>query len=107
MENSPTVDLVWQLACVETTAAKLQFIEPEHFLAALTKLKQFCTDEGIEKLHAEGFDASAMRWELALVAEVLTKVGIEPDVLRRELRARLGNGTHERAKGATLHRSDE
>jgi len=36
MQNSPVINLAWQLACVETAAAKAPFIEPEHLLAALT-----------------------------------------------------------------------
>jgi hypothetical protein len=47
MDLSQTADLLWQMACVETTAAKADAIEPEHFLAAMTKQPQVCTDEAM------------------------------------------------------------
>ncbi len=40
MDLSPVTDMAWQMACVEAAAAKMEFIEPEHFLASLTKLQQ-------------------------------------------------------------------
>lgn len=106
METSPVLTLCWQMACVETTAARSPFIEPEHFLAALTKLRQFCTGEGAEGRRGEGMDVSAHRPELELVAEVLDEVAIEADAFRHELRERLGKGRHEHAKGETIHRSE-
>jgi len=106
MELSPVVNLAWQLACVETTAAKTQFIEPEHFLAALTKLKQLCSEEAEETLRKQGLDVSVLRPEMELVASVLEDSGIEPNPLRYELRARLGTGAYQFSKGETVHRSD-
>jgi ATP-dependent Clp protease ATP-binding subunit ClpC len=106
MNTSPAVTLTWQIACVEALGTKSRFIEPDHLLSGLTKLKQFSTDKGSEMLRAEGVDVSAIRWELEVVAEALAEIGIEPDAFRRELRARLGKGMHEHAKGATIHRSD-
>jgi hypothetical protein len=86
MQNSPAINLAWQLACVETAAAKAPFIEPEHLLAALTKLRQFCTGAGAEVLLRQGADLGAHRPELELVAEVLGDIGIEPDAFRHKLR---------------------
>ncbi len=106
MENSPVVNLAWQLACVETAAAKAPFIEPEHFLAALTKLKQFCAGEARETLCAQGLDVAAFRPEMELVANLLEETRIEPAAFRHKLRERLGKGTYEHAKGQTIHRSD-
>ena len=106
MQNSPVINLAWQLACVETTAAKAQFIEPEHLLAALTKLRQFCTGAGAEVLERQGADLGAQRPELELVAEVLGDIGIEPDAFRHKLREQLGKGTHDHAEGQTIHRSE-
>ena len=106
MENSPVVKTAWQLACIETCAAKAQFIEPEHFLAALTKLKQLCTAEAAEALRAQGVDISIMRPEMELIAGVLEATGIEPDDFRHELRSRLGKGVYQHPKGAAVPRSD-
>src|ERR1035437_9282369 len=106
MQNSPVIDLVWQLACVETAATKAPFIEPEHLMAALTKLRQFCTGAGAEVLERQGADLASHRPELELVAEALRDVGIESDAFRHELRKRLGKGTHDHAEGRTIHRSE-
>ena len=106
MDLSPSVTLAWQLACMETAAAKAQFIEPEHFLVALTKLKQLCTTESAEKLRAQGLDVSTMRPEMELVAGVLGDAAVDPDDFRHKLRERLGKGTYQFAKGETCHRSD-
>ena len=106
MENSPVVNLAWQLACVETAAAKAPFIEPEHLLAALTKLKQFCAGEARETLCAQGLDVAVFQPEMEWVADVLEETKIEPDSFRHKLRERLGKGSHEQAKGKTIHRSD-
>ena len=107
MEHSRVVNLAWQLACTETVAAKAEFIEPEHLLAALTKLKQLCLEEASETLRAQGIDLSVMRREMELVAGILASAGIEPKAFRRQLRARLGKGAHEHPKGATVHRSGQ
>ena len=105
MVNSPVVNTAWQLACVETVAAKAQFIEPEHFLAALTKLKQLCTEEAAESLRAQGVDISIIQPEMELIASVLEDAGIEPDAFRHELRTRLGKGVYQHLKGAAVPRS--
>jgi ATP-dependent Clp protease ATP-binding subunit ClpC len=106
MQRSPVINLAWQLACVETAAAKAPFIEPEHFLAALTKLRQFCTGTGAEALARQGADLGAHRPEMELVAEMLGEVAIGADAFRHELRERLDQGTHDHAEGQTIHRSE-
>jgi len=37
MRLSPAVDLVWRVAVREAATGRTEFIEPEHFLMALTK----------------------------------------------------------------------
>ena len=106
MSPSPSTKFAWQLAATEAGAARAKEIEPEHFLEALTKLRQFCTGEGAETVRAKGVDVSALRPEMELVAEVLEDVVIEPDAFRHKLRERLGKGTYEHAKGKTIHRSE-
>lgn len=107
MNYSPVIDLLWQMACVETVAAKAKFIEIEHFLSAMTKLKQLCTDESIEAVKVQGMDISAMRWEMEMTADVLTEMGIDPDEFRHELRSRFGIGNYEFNKDETVHRSEK
>jgi ATP-dependent Clp protease ATP-binding subunit ClpA len=106
MQNSSVINLAWQLACVETAAAKAPFIEPDHLLAALTKLRQFCTGAGGEALAGQGADLGEHRPDMQLVADVLDEVAIEADAFRHELRERLGKGTHGHAEGQTIHRSE-
>ena len=106
MSTSPVINVVWQLACVETVASRFEFIEAEHLLAALTKLRQFCTGAGAEALERQGADVGAHRLELELVAEVLDEAAIGADAFRHELRERLGQGTHDHAEGQTIHRSE-
>lgn len=106
MNFSPVVDLAWQMSCVEAVSAKSQFIEPEHFLEALTKLKQMCSDNALQQAQPAGADISLLRPEMEVVADLLPEVGIEPDAFRHELRDRLGAGRYEHAKGQTIHRSE-
>ena len=106
MKYSPVIDLAWQMAAVEASTAKLQFIEPEHFLAGITKLKQLSTEEATYAAKAQGADISMWRPEMEMVADVLAETGIDPDDFRHQLRGRLGNGTYEFGSGETIHRSD-
>lgn len=103
MGISATTNLAWRLAVREVVSAKMREIEPEHLLAALTKLPQFCA--GNTKL-PERFDLEAARPEMTLVAEVLMVFGIKADDFRAELRKRVGQGIHTFGKGEVVHRSD-
>jgi ATP-dependent Clp protease ATP-binding subunit ClpC len=103
---SPVVNLAWQLACVETAAARFQFIEPEHFLAALAKLRQLSRGEAADLARAEGIDVDGLRPEMELVGAVMAESAVDPDAFRYELRERLGKGGYEHGKGETIHRSE-
>jgi len=103
---SSVINVFWQLVCVETVASRFEFIEAEHLLAALTKLRQFCTGVGAEALERQGEDLAAHRPEMELVAEVLDKAAVGADAFRHEFRERLGQGTHDNAEGQTVHRSE-
>jgi ATP-dependent Clp protease ATP-binding subunit ClpC len=106
MNLSVAVNLAWQAACIETAGASKQLIDPEHFLAALTKLKQLCSDDLLAAARAEGTDPGTVRAEMELVAGVLADLGVDPNAFRHELRARVGVGTHQHQKDETFHRSD-
>lgn len=106
MGISAIMQWAWQLAAAEAAAAQAEQIEPEHFLAALTKLHQFSARELVAYLDAEGVDLSMHGPEMELVARVLEEVGIDPDALRHALRDRLGQGRHEHRAGETIHRSE-
>jgi ATP-dependent Clp protease ATP-binding subunit ClpC len=106
MNLSVAVNLAWQVACAETAGARKQLIDPEHFLAALTKLKQLCRDDLSAAARAEGADPATLRAEMELVADVLADLGVDPNAFRHELRARVGVGTYQHQKDETVHRSD-
>jgi ATP-dependent Clp protease ATP-binding subunit ClpC len=106
MNLSIAVNLAWQVACTETARARKQLIDPEHLLAALTKLKQLCSDDLLAAARAEGEHPVTLRAEMGLVADVLTDLGVDPNAFRQELRVRVGVGTYQHQKDETVHRSD-
>ena len=106
MNRTAVLDLVWRVALQEALAARSQFIEPEHFLEALTKGNDFCREDLLKEVKARGMDADALASELRFVPEILGGAGINPTQLRRGMRALLGTGTYEHAPGAVMHRSE-
>lgn len=106
MKRSNAVDLVWRVAVQEALAARSQFIEPEHFLEALTKGNDFCREDLLKGVRASGMDADALAGELRFVPEILGGAGINPTQLRRGMRALIGTGTYVHAPGAVMHRSE-
>jgi ATP-dependent Clp protease ATP-binding subunit ClpC len=106
MNRSAVLDLVWRVALQEALAARSQFIEPEHFLEALTKGNDFCREDLLKEVKARGMDADALASELRFVPEILGGAGINPTQLRRGMRALLGTGTYDHAPGAVMHRSE-
>lgn len=106
MNRTAVLDLVWRVALQEALAARSQFIEPEHFLEALTKGNDFCREDLLKEVKARGMDADALASELRFVPEILGCAGINPTQLRRGMRALLGTGTYDHAPGAVMHRSE-
>lgn len=106
MKRSNAMVLVWRVARQEAVAARSQFIEPEHFLEALTKGNDFCREDLLKEVRASGMDADALASELRFVPEILGGAGINPTQLRRGMRALLGTGTYGHAPGAVMHRSE-
>ncbi len=105
MKHSHVINLLWRVALQEAVAARSQFIEPEHFLEALTKGNDFCQEDVLKAVQARGMDASALANELRYVPDLLDSEGINPAQLRRAMRALLGTGTYEHTPGAVMHRS--
>ncbi len=105
MNLSPIAQVAWQLAAMETAAARASEIEPDHFLAGLTKLGQVVGDLAPKLAQAVGVTPKLLEPEFTLVAGVLREAGVDPDMFRRELRGRLGSGPHEHPPGQQGHRS--
>lgn len=106
MSRTAVLDLLWRVALQEAVAARSQFIEPEHFLEALTKGNDFCREDLLKEVKARGMDADALASELRFVPEILGGAGINPTQLRRGMRALLGTGTYDHAPGTVMHRSE-
>ncbi len=106
MKAGTGTKLIWRVAVQEAVAARSQFIEPEHFLEALTKGNDFCREDLLKQVKARGMDADALASELRFVPEILGCAGINPTQLRRGMRALLGTGTYVHAADAVIHRSE-
>lgn len=106
MRRHHVFDILWRVALQEAVAARSPFIEPEHFLEALTKGNDFCREDLLKEVRARGLDADALAGELCFVPELLGSAGINPTQLRRGMRTLLGTGTYDHAPGAVMHRSE-
>lgn len=106
MKRNYTLDVLWRMALQEAVTARSEYIEPEHFLEALTKGDVFCRADILNEMRAVGLDADTLASELRFVPDILVSAGINPAQLRRDMRAHLGNGTHEHTPGDIVHRSD-
>jgi len=105
VKNSPGVVLIWRIAVDEATRSGHEFIEPEHFLQAMTR--DISLEDGA-LLAAIGLDAEIRKplaREIALVPQVLEAQRVNPVALRRAVRAVLGRGGYHHTEGATVHRS--
>jgi ATP-dependent Clp protease ATP-binding subunit ClpC len=105
MKPNHVIDVLWRVALKEAVVARSECIEPEHFLASLTRGRDFCRDDVLRELQARGLDAKSMAAELRLVPDVLDRVGVNPAELRRKIRAKLGAGNREHKPGEVVYRS--
>lgn len=103
MNISVSVDLIWNIAAQETIVANYKEIEPEHIFIALLKFAEL----PLEKLNTIGIDTSAIMQltkEVDAVRKILIEREIESTLVRRQVRARLGQGNHP-FRGGPVHRS--
>ena len=105
MKLSLAVDLIWRVAVREAVNGHGEFIQPEHFLMALTTGRDFCDAESLADLRAKGLNAKLFETELTLTPAVLEAANINPTKARRALRAKLGMGEHVHEQGGIVHRS--
>ena len=104
MDISPGTELVWNLAAQEAMAARMESIEPEHFLCAILKFAEL-TDEELGSVAARADVVSALSSERSRVQAFL-QVGDFPTTrLRRALRRAMGRGQF-RHDGGVVHRSE-
>ena len=105
MKASPGIMLIWRFAKAEAGRSEHECIEPEHFVAAMTRGESLTDDEMLKLVIPDDDVRRHTAAELALVQDTLASLGINSVALRRSLRARLGKGSHPHSKGETIHRS--
>ena len=105
MKNSPGVVLIWRIAVDEAIRSGHEFIEPEHFLQAMTR--DISLEDGalLAALGLENSLRKPLAREIALVPQVLEAQRVNPVAMRRAVRAALGSGGYHHTEGATVHRS--
>jgi hypothetical protein len=103
MRLSPCIDLIWRFAANEMAAGEFKEIEPEHFCMALLKFAELPEAE-MQKAVADADAAKLLIMEVKSVHEALTGCSIDTTRVRRQLRARLGQGGV-RYEGGQIHRS--
>jgi hypothetical protein len=105
MEISPGVEIAWNLAGIETRAARTKQIEPDHFFCGLLKLSETNENE-MEYAQASKIIIEALKNELEQLRAILNKNSINSTVARREIRRVNGIGFARSPEGEALHRSD-
>jgi ATP-dependent Clp protease ATP-binding subunit ClpA len=106
MNHSPGIMLIWRFAVMEAAKSEHEFIEPEHFVQAMTRGESLTDDAILKFVAGDKAVREAMIAEFSVVHDVLASRQVNTVTLRRSLRARLGKGNHPHAKGETLHRSE-
>jgi len=102
---SIAVDTAWRLAVWEASAAKSQFIEKEHAAIGLLSLGKVASGKPDDmKLNREQWNSIRAEWDA--MREMFAACAIDATVLRRELRKRIGEGSHQHTENV-IHRSSE
>lgn len=97
--------LAWLIAAQEAKHAGSAALEPEHFLAALTKVKALARIR-LRELHGPPHpELVAAKEEGQAVHELFRQVGIDPDDFRRTLRKFFPAGNSSPAEDIQVHRS--
>ncbi len=100
---SIAAQIAWLLAAKEANRSGASKIEPEHFLAALTKLEPVLAVE--QALGLSALELEAAREEGRIVRELLKKVGFDPEDLRHKLREHFPQAKVSREDTKGIHRS--
>jgi ATP-dependent Clp protease ATP-binding subunit ClpC len=90
--------LAWQVAASEAVQSQHQFIETGHLYIGVCSLEKFVGQlaDSIQE------DVTA---EAAAIASTLQELRLSPQVMRREIRRRLGKGDYARPEGQRVSRS--
>ena len=100
---TPAAEAAWSVAAAEAGSAGHPRIERAHLLVGLLSLEKLVDSPRGRELPAEVLEG--LREERARLHDLLQRAGLEPRVLRRALRERLGRGRGV-PPGGVLSRSD-
>ncbi len=103
MKISASIELVMQFATYEAIAGQFREVEPEHLLMGILKLVELPVEEA-EKLAPGVAAVKQVIQEINAIRGQLTDKAIESTKIRRELRAKIGQGTSP-FSGGKVHRS--
>ena len=102
---SIAVDTAWKLAVWEASAAKSEFVEKEQAVIGLLSLEKVAAGKPDDmKLSRKQWNSVRAEW--SALQEVFTTCSLEASTLRRELRKRIGKGSHQHTENV-IHRSPE
>ena len=105
MKHTPAMMLVWRIAVTEAEHTGQEFIEPEHLVQAMTRGESVNDDKLLALGIADKDVRQEMIAELQVVPQALAPQQVNPVIVRRALRAKLGKGAYQRKEGETMHRS--
>ncbi len=102
---SIAVDTAWKLAVWEASAINSEFIEKEHAVIGLLSLEKVAAGKPDDmKLSREQWNSVRAEW--SALQEVFTTCSLEASTLCRELRKRIGKGSHQHTENV-IHRSSQ
>lgn len=102
---SAGVLVAWQIAAIESSVAKHQFIEKEQILIGICSLEKVLLSRGLN-LNLYHRDIQDIKLELESIEQLLHKYKLDPTYLRRKIRKNYERGNFKH-KEKVIHRSEE
>jgi ATP-dependent Clp protease ATP-binding subunit ClpC len=101
------VRLTWVLAAVEADIGGHELIEPEHLFIGICKLEDIATPSCLRKLQLGQTEIADATSEIEGLMRLLKQFNLDPVMLRRTLRSRIGKGLSRKESNSerTKHRS--
>ena len=90
---SSAVDVAWQIAVAEASAAGSQFIEKEHVVIGIMSLPKVAAGSP-DDMKLDRKQWNFVRAEWAALNDVFSSFSLNTTSYRRELRKKLGKGSH-------------
>lgn len=101
-----SVDLAWQIAVREASAAGSKYIEKEHFVISILSMQKIAASTQ-DEMQLDRKQWNSIKSEWAALNEVFDQLSLNPTTYRRELRKKLGKGSHSHHTEKVIHRSPE